>query len=146
MTLAQMQLRVFRVLLIWPSIALGVIVTLLIAATGSGNGLFGLGGGMVALTLVPNLIAIACFAIAAVLSAAQSRRVRALTRAALAAGPGAGPVASAVLVRVARSARDTDAHQLLYTVHVPGQGFLRSSCRCRTAFSCPRWALARGWC
>ncbi len=26
MTLAQMQLRVFRVLLIWPSIALGVIV------------------------------------------------------------------------------------------------------------------------
>lgn len=126
MTLAQMQLRVFRLLLIWPSIALGVIVgwlvTLLIAATGSGNGLFGLGSGMVALTLVPNLIAIACFAVAAVLSAAQSRRVRALTRAALAAGPGAGPVASAVLVRVARSARDTDAHQLLYTVHVLGQG------------------------
>ena len=126
MTLAQMQLRVFRVLLIWPSVALGVIVgwlvTLLVAASGSGNGLFGLGGGMVALTLVPNLIAIACFVIAAVLSAAQGRRVQTLTRAALAAGPGAGPVVSAVLVRAARSAREADAHHLLYAAHVPGQG------------------------
>lgn len=125
LTLAQMQLRVFRVLLVWPSIALGVIVgwlvVLLVAAAGTGNGLFGLGGGIVVLTLVPNLLAIVCFLIGAVLSAAQTRLVRALARAALAAGPGAGPVASAVLVRVARSSRDADAHQLLYAVHAPGQ-------------------------
>ena len=125
-TLAQMQLRVFLMLLIWPSVALGVIVgwlvVLLIAASGTGNGLFGLGSGVVVLTLIPNVLALACFVIGAAMSAAQGRRVRALTRDALAAGPGAGPVVSAVLVRALRSARDADAHQLLYAAHTPGQG------------------------
>lgn len=126
LTLAQMQLRVFRALLIWPSLALGVVVgwlvALLVAASGSGNGISGLAGGIVALTLAPNLIAIACFAIGAIVSAAQGRRVRALAREALAAGPGAGPVASAVLVRAVRSSREVDPHQLLYAAHIPGQG------------------------
>jgi len=124
-TLAQMQVRVFRILLVWPSIALGVIVgwlvALLVAAAQSGNGVFGLGGAVAVLTFVPNLLALSCFVIGAAMSAVQGRRVRSLARAALAGGPGSGPVATAVLVRIARAAKSVDAHQLLYAAHAEGQ-------------------------
>lgn len=148
-TLAQMQVRVFRILLVWPSIALGVIVgwlvALLVAAAQSGNGVFGLGGAVAVLTFVPNLLALSCFVIGAAMSAVQGRRVRSLvrrSRAARAVGPLPPPCSCASRVRRSRSMRTNccTPPTLRGSVSRP------SSCRCPTGLLCPRPAVARGSC
>lgn len=143
LTLAQLQLRVFHRILTPLSVALGImvgcLVTLIVATVNSGNGMFGLNGAAIMPTLFISFgAAMACMILSTILSVLANKRVQEMTKHVLSQGPSVGPLASAVLVRVVRSSRETVPSQLLYAAHVQGSEVVPVIVPVPSGYSLPR--------
>lgn len=125
LTLTQWQQRVLQGTVVWFFIAAGIMLgwlaALLVAASGSGNGVFGVSGSSIYLVLIANGLVLVCVVIGAAAALADQSKARRIILDMLDAPPMVGPLASAVLVRVVRARRETEAHQLLYAAHPEGE-------------------------
>ncbi len=124
-TLSEWQQQALQGTVIWFFLAVGIMLgwlaALLVAAFGSGNGVFGLGGSSAWLAMIANALMLACVVVGVSVTAGFQKKARRRVAEVLAQVPATEPVASAVLVRIAYARRGSDAHQLLYAAHPRGE-------------------------
>ncbi len=125
LTLTQWQQRSLLWTVTWfflaAGIMLGWLAALLVAASRSGNGVFGVDGSSVSLVLIVNGLVFVCIVVGACAAFANQSKVSRTVREALEIAPASEPMASAVLIRAALARRESDAHQLLYAAHPEGE-------------------------
>lgn len=125
LTLTQWQQRSLQGTITWFFVAVGIMLgwlaALLIAASSSGNGVFGVNSSSVTLVLIVNGLVFVCIIFGACAAFANQSKVRRVVREVLEVVPAKEPMASAVLIRAVPARREIDAHQLLYAAHPEGE-------------------------
>lgn len=125
LTLTHWQQRALQRTVVWFLVAAGILLgwlaALFVAASSSGNGVFGVSGSSIYLVLIANGLVLVCMVIGAAVAWADLSTTRRIIVGMLDAPPLVGPLASAVLVRVVRARRETEVHQLIYAAHPEGE-------------------------